>query len=481
MSSVRSAIFYSSFGKYLLKLIALISSIIVARLLTPAEIGTFAIASSVVMLMTEFRILGANAFIAREHNLTSSKIRSAYGLTVLISWSLGFFIAVMSTFLADIYAIEEITIIFIILAISFFFAPYISIPHALLSREYKFLEITISNIASSLTQLLVTIVLINLGFSFFALAWGHFSGVIVQFLFGLYFTRNTKVYMPSFRGLKPIAKLGIYTTLGQALRKTQLTAPDMIIGRGGNPAQVGIFSRGLGFVDFVSDSILSGIEPVTLPYLANVKRNGESIVNAYIKAGELITGIVWPVLVVASLASLPAIRLLFGDQWDEAAPIASLVAFWAILKATHVLTPKALIACSMEGAMLFKEAVVFVALMISIIVQLPSGLLAVSYGFVFAGFVDLLLSSVIMHKMLGLNMFKYYKALLKSLFVSVLCFIATYIIDTCYSFSENSPLFIILSIVFVLPVVWCVSIFVINHPFKNELISIFLFIKKRFL
>jgi O-antigen/teichoic acid export membrane protein len=35
---------------------------IIARLLTPEEIGTFAIASAIVMIMSEFRLLGAGAY-----------------------------------------------------------------------------------------------------------------------------------------------------------------------------------------------------------------------------------------------------------------------------------------------------------------------------------------------------------------------------------------------------------------------------------
>src|SRR5690554_620249 len=107
MASVRRAVIYSSLGRYLLMFIGLISSMIIARLLTPSEIGVFAVASSLVMIMAEFRVLGANAYLIREKELTNEKIRSSYGLTLLVSWFMGLAIIASAFPLAGFFEIKE--------------------------------------------------------------------------------------------------------------------------------------------------------------------------------------------------------------------------------------------------------------------------------------------------------------------------------------------------------------------------------------
>src|SRR5690554_7371629 len=75
----------------------------------------------------------------------------------------------------------------------------------------------------------------------------------------------------------------------------------------------------------------------------------------------MLGGLIWPVLAVASVVSLPAIYLFFGDQWLEAAPYASLIAWWAIFRMVHWFSSDLLMARGFEKVMVIKEAVVFFA------------------------------------------------------------------------------------------------------------------------
>lgn len=469
MASVRLALLYSSLGRYFLMLIGLISTMVVARLLTPEEVGTFAIASSVVMLMAGFRMLGANAYLVREKELTPEKIRSAYGLTILISWGLGALILALAYPLAGFFDVAEVAVLFAILSFSFIVAPYISIPDALLSRELRFREITTIRVTAAVIQFLATIILILQGFSFYSLAIANVVGVLVEVVLNLYFTRDVRIYRPQFRGLKVIARFGIYTSLGQVIRKLQHTGPDIVIGKLGTPAHVGMFSRGLGFIVFVSDLIMSGINPVALPYLSDVHKKEQNINYAYLYASRLIAGILWPVLAVASVVSLPAIRIMFGDQWDQAAPIASAIAIWGIFHAGHVLAPKALMATGHESAMLFKEIVVFLIFITAIVTGYTmSGLSGAAYAFVVTGIVDFLVSSFVMRSKVKLPILYFWRGLLSSGVIAILCWATAKIIAFYYPF-DTTPLWLTaLQVVLILPPVWLASVFVTGHPISVE-------------
>lgn len=454
--------------------IGLVSSMVIARLLSPEEIGTFAIASSVVMIMAEFRVLGANSYIIREKALTSEKIRSSYGLTILISWSMGFLIIFSSYPLSIYFDIKGLFLVFLLLSVGFFMAPYISIPHALLSREFKFGVMAKVYICAALTQFIVTVILIYLGFSYFSLAYGMLASVAIRAVMFLYASRDIKVYAPSFKNMRPIAKVGIYTSLGNVLRRTQQTAPDMVIGKMGSPTEVGLFSRGLGFVVFLQDLVISGINPVAAPYLADINNRGESLVQAYTNASQLITGVLWPVLIVASVASLPAVRLMFGEQWDFSAPLASVVALWAIFRSAHVFLPQTLITLGFESAMFSKELIVFPVFLTAIIVGYNSyGLQGVSYGFILAGTIDFLVSYAYLKRYLGLPILEHVMALIPSALTASVCWLAIQGISYIWPFQMTSPFVSFLQILGILPLVWMLALYLFKHPLSDELIKLF--------
>ena len=270
MPTIKHAIFYSAINKYSMSLISLATTIMIARLLTPSEIGIYAIASAVVMLLSEIRLLGAGVYLIREKQLETNKIRSALGLTIIISWTLGTLLFIASPYISDFYQIKEIRFIFWILFIGFILAPFISIPAAILSRNYNFDKLFYIRLASSLTILASTFVFIQLDLSFYGLALANTISLIVQLIATFYFVPKEMVWKPRYKDLKPIVRVGVFSSLANILERTQKSLPDIVIGKASTTSNVAIFSRGLGFIDFLSEILISGVKPVALPFLSNV-------------------------------------------------------------------------------------------------------------------------------------------------------------------------------------------------------------------
>lgn len=473
MRTVRNAILHSAVGKYLFNIISLINTIVIARLLSPEEIGTFAIASALVMIMADFRILGANTYLIREKVLTKAKIQSSYGLTIMISWSLGTLIMFSSFWVSDFFEVEDLGIIFFMLSTSFFLAPFTSIPNALLVRNYYFDRISAIAVAAGIFQLLSTISFILLGFSYYALAIGHIVSVVITFILGMYATRDQSLVWPKFRQMKPIVSLGIYSTLGNSFRSMQMTAPDLIIGKLGSTAQVAIFSRGLGFINFVTDSIYAGVLPVVQPFLSKKKNDGEDLAKAYTQASTIMLSIILPVMSVTSVVALPVIDIMFGEQWLAAATPASILSIWVMLRAIHLLSPQALIANHAEKVMFCKELVVFTLFVIFVIQAFPYGLNMIAWAFVVTGGVDFLLSSLALRAYLGLSLRSFFRAIFPSIFIAFLCWVFFIFIDSLWPVADQSLFFLFLLMFTAAPALWLALIFCFKHPISQEIRNIY--------
>lgn len=477
MSKTRKAVIYSSASRYIIRFVGLITTMIVARLLSPSEIGTFGVASAIVMIMSEFRLLGAGIYLVREKDISRQNISSALGLTILISWFMGIVILISGPFVADFYNLPPIGIIFAILSVSFFLAPYISIPSAILTRDFEFKLLFYFKITGTFVGMASTILLILNGFSYYSLAWGYTCNVIAELLMVIIFWPKSVPVKPSFIDLKKIAIFGIINSTTNLLRKATMSLPDMVIGKMGTTVQVGIFSRGLGFVDFLSQSLILGIGPVVLPYLSETRRSGGDVVDAYIRASVLLSGIVVPVLAVAGVASLPVIRMFFGQQWDAAAVLASWLSLWAALRSLHYLSNTILTVMEKEKIMLFKELIVFLFYLVVVILAFPGGLIVVAQIFALAGLIEFVITSIVLKRTIGLKNMLFISKLMPTVWVTLVSAAATYWISMYVDFYNENFWPAIMIICLVLPFIWLSSLRLFNHPLYDEMIGLLLMVK----
>jgi len=469
MPNIRNAILYSSLAQYSLNILKLVSVVIFARLLTPEELGVFAIASSAVLIATELRMLGAGTFLVREKEISLQKVQSAMGLSLLISWSIGLAILWAAPSIAIFYDIPSLSNLFYILSISFFLAPFISITTAILTRNLEFKTILKVQITSCIIGLITSLLLVLLGFSFWGLAWGLSVAVCTEFLMMAKLKSEIVSWRPSFRNLKPIFKFGSYVSMTSMLQRMETTVPDLIIGKMGSMSQVAFYSRGLGFLSFLSELLIMGIKPVSLPYLSGVKREGGNLAEAYIKASLLLGAICWPVLAVANIASFPIVMLMFGEQWLASVPLVSILTFWALFKAIHTLAPQLLISSHNEGLMLVKQIIVLSLTIIGIITAFPYGLSAIAFAMLLSGFADFVLSSWAIKRAIQLNPLHFIYKMRSNILLTSICWFAAYLLDWIVDFDNTSAWLSMLCLASVIPLVWLASIYLLNHPIKNEI------------
>lgn len=472
MEKTRKAIIYSLIANFGTTVISFTTTILVARLLTPEEIGTFSIASALVVVMAEFRILGAAGYVIREKVLSEEKIRIALGLTLLISWGFGCFILASSYSVAEYYAVKELAAVFSILSIGFFLAPFSSIPFAIYSRNLDFKTQLNLRLISNVVAFFVTMLLIYLEFSFYALAIGQVIKELTVLAGVIYYWPAQMVVLPKFRKFKEVASFGVHVSVSNFIRRAAVSVPDMIIGKLGDTAQVAMFSRGLGFIQFLSQTPTVGVSPVALPYLSQGLHRRGDISVLYTRASILLGALVCPILGVASLCSLPAIRVFFGEQWDMAAPISSIVAIWGIVRTIHWFAADLLAATGNERVLIVKEILPFTCLVVGIIYAFPYGLEAIAWVFACAGGVEVLVSSYILHSFAGIRLTYFFKAWWSNLLVTSVCMFSTYVISLFVDFSNERFWLPIVVIASILPGIWLGMLAMTKNPLFGEIFGL---------
>src|SRR6266481_6570824 len=93
----------SFLDQYSSLIIGVASNLVLARILTPYDIGVYSIAAAPVGLAGTLRDFGIASYLISERDLTTERQRSALGVALVITWSIGAVMAALSGWVADIY------------------------------------------------------------------------------------------------------------------------------------------------------------------------------------------------------------------------------------------------------------------------------------------------------------------------------------------------------------------------------------------
>ena len=123
--------------KYLQTGLALASSIILARMLSPAEIGVYSIAAVLTGLVQVFRDLGTGQLLVARPELSMGEQRALLSISLGMGWTLAVLMALLAEPMAAFYRQPELSKMLRILALNFVLVPFSSQATALLRREMR--------------------------------------------------------------------------------------------------------------------------------------------------------------------------------------------------------------------------------------------------------------------------------------------------------------------------------------------------------
>ncbi len=472
MSKVNTAVIFSTLGQYATQVISFITIVVLARILSPAEIGMYAIAASTILIAGELRSFGVTQYLVREKELSREKIQAVLGMTVGISWSLGLLVIVAAPFVADFYQEPPLKTLLWILSASFFIGPMTSVPIGLWTRELNFQPIFIRTFIGAFVGGASSVTFVLLGYSFYSLAIGAILGMVSELIVTFIFSPKDTVWIPRFRRLPGLFTFGVYMSLTGMLSKFSEGITDLVIGRFNNTESVGIFSRGFGAVIFIKNLTENAVGPVVLPHLSEVKRSGGSVAEAYLTAISLLTVLIWPVMAVVSAAAHPMINLLFGDQWGLAVPLTSVLAFWAILTYAHYFGNAALIAVNHEKLMFQIGLVTFVFRLAIIIAVASQSLQHIAWAMVISGVFEAIVYVWALNRAIGLKLGALLRTLLPNAVLAACCWLVTKLIDRVIVFEEQTAMFSIAIVAPVLTLVWFGFIIITKHTALGVLLSL---------
>lgn len=330
MSSVRRGFAITTIERQLSFVIQIAFTIVISRLLTPAEVGVWGIAIATTGLLLGAREFASDTFLIQRANLSRDDTRAAFTLFLLVNLLVFFVLMLLAPWLAQFYREQGLASVLRIVAFAMLLEVIATPLVALMRRHMRFANLAFLNVTRGVTSAAVTIALASLGFSYMSFAWGMLAAVGLTSALSIYLRPDTWVFRPLFRGWNDMLAFGGYNGVNVVLYKIYEALPSFLLGRTLSLDAVGIYNRATLVSQLPNNTLLSGIGPVLLPALAAEARTGQNLKGSFLRSVSIFTAFQWPALVTLALLAHTLVAILLGQQWMQTVPLIQIMALAAL-------------------------------------------------------------------------------------------------------------------------------------------------------
>lgn len=361
MSSVRQKVALQFIVSNLALVVNLVLTVVLARLLSPDDIGIFSMSAVLMAVAHVFRDFGVTSYIKREKELTTESLRNALGVLLVTSWSMAGAMYISAPYWAEFFREARVVPVVQVLALGFVFIPFGAIPLAIITREMavgKWARITA---VTSVVFFASSVGLALAGFGPMTMAWANLVNIIVTGLMARWAMARPLPWLPAFGQLKSIVHFGLGNLLTSLLKAADNALPDVLLGRWMSPAAVGLFSRANSTVNMVSTALLPTVNYFALPYMAKVHHANGPVAGEYLRASSLINSLILPALAAIAVLAHDIVSFLYGTAWLGAVPAIPWLCLAFAVSSLFTLSAPALLGVGKPYAAIGPNALIVVA------------------------------------------------------------------------------------------------------------------------
>lgn len=467
MGKIRRALVFSSTERYINLIVNFVLIAVTSRLLTPAEIGVSALGTTIWIVGEVVRDV-PSIYLVQQKEINRIDVRTAFAAMLLVSAVLTTALFAASGWIAEIYDDPKLATYWQLLAIAFLLGPIERPILALFKREMAFDKVALISIPTMLVHVIVTIALVLFGFSYLSFAWGTLAGSLVAMILAVYLRPEFWMFKPLLTHWRRAIRYGGYASAAMLCSRAFDLLPYLLLSRLFQFDAVGLYNRALLISQLPDRLVLSWLEPVVFPGLAEKIRSGHNIKQPYLMAISYITAIIWPGYLGVALLAHPIIKVLLGEQWLGIVPLVQIIAVALLSTFPIMLTNQTLLALGALRHMLLANIVGRSVSAVFVAFAAFYGLTAIAVSLLLALPFTSLVFLWFLHHHVPFNWREIAAAVAKSAVLSGCCALGPIIVivATGFQFDLSIPAALAAAILFALG--WVIGVRISQHPIQNE-------------
>lgn len=311
-----------------LRLLGLVSTMILARLLTPEDFGIVAIAMSFFALLTLFKSFGFDTAIIQIKHPEREHYDTAWTFNFIFGMSFAVILALCSGWIADFYENDNLNDLVMAVSLLFVIGSLKNVGTLDFRKNLTFSKEFTLQIIPKLVGVPVTLYLAYTYRNYWALTMGTlistFAAIVVGYVMHSYRPRLSLKYA------RELFNFSKWLMANNFIYFINNRSPEMIVGKIIDPQAAGFLSVASETATVATTEFVAAVSRASYPGYAKLKDNLNDLKNLYLNVVSSVAFLIFPLGVGVALTSELLVPLFLGDQWLEIIPLIRTIAISGI-------------------------------------------------------------------------------------------------------------------------------------------------------
>lgn len=335
--SMAGALAWSAGARWISQILSWVSTIIVARLLTPYDYGLVYMAGVYLCLASLISQGGIGEAIVALRDLTSRQIAELNTVAVLLGGVLLGVSSLAAAPVAHFFSAPPLRAVVIVGSSQYILAAPGIVPRALLQKELRFKLLASIDTARAFCQIVVTIILAWLHFGYWSLMLGTLANCAVGATLTV-FAKWHGFALPALRNLRRELRFSSHVAVSAIGWYVYDNADFGIAGRMLGEVPLGNYTVAWNIASAPVEKIATLLTVVTPAFFSAVQKSEYHLRRYFLGLTELLSLVTVPASIGLALTANDLVPVLLGSKWQAAiGPLRLLSIFIAVRSVAAIL------------------------------------------------------------------------------------------------------------------------------------------------
>ena len=315
------------------KVIGLLSTVVLARMLSPADFGLVAMAMILISALELLISFGFDVSLISNPHAGRNEFDTAWTFTALFSTACAFILALLAIPAANFYHEPRLQVVVYVLAFAFAVQGWANIGPVIFRREMRFDQEFKFLLSKRLSTVLVTIPLALYMQNYWALVYGQLAGTILSFVMS-YVVSDYRPRL-SLAAKTELFHSSKWLVLNNLMAFIRNNAAQFCIGRIAGSQTLGVYSVAAEISSMPTTELVAPINRAAFPGYAKAATDLAVLRNSFLKVISSIALFAVPAgLGIMAVADL-LVPTVLGWKWMDAVPVIQVMAVYGVIQAVQ--------------------------------------------------------------------------------------------------------------------------------------------------